>query len=215
MNLIRTIARRLTRGLTALCLLLELAVLVLWVRSYRVQDSVSWGGWYARSADFADVGEERGWLRAGRGELQGWRSTQRIDGLPGEVGRELVRDHGFGGTRVESGPVGDGNNYAAPTLDTTWRRLGFYYETRPGRSPTTRYHEAGAPLWALFVALILLPSIRLNLWMRRRRLRQQRQTPFACPNCGYDCRATPGRCPECGAERGEQNSKSETRRTNE
>jgi hypothetical protein len=46
------------------------------------------------------------------------------------------------------------------------------------------------PLWAP-LAILAIPSA---LWLRR----HHRLVPGLCPHCRYDLRATPGRCPECG-----------------
>jgi hypothetical protein len=58
------------------------------------------------------------------------------------------------------------------------------------------------PLWAPVVLLLPVPVIRLLQWRSRRR----RHRAGHCPSCGYDLRATPDRCPECGvdARTGEQ-----------
>jgi hypothetical protein len=49
------------------------------------------------------------------------------------------------------------------------------------------------PHWSLTVATALLPATRL-----RTRHRRQRSASGLCPSCGNDLRATPTRCPECG-----------------
>jgi hypothetical protein len=54
-----------------------------------------------------------------------------------------------------------------------------------------------ASLLALF--LMILPTIRMVLFHRRRRQRSRRLLGL-CPSCGYDLRASAGRCPECGME---------------
>jgi hypothetical protein len=55
------------------------------------------------------------------------------------------------------------------------------------------------PYWSLCVAAAVLPIGRASLavyaFQRRRRLNRV----GLCRRCGYDLRATPERCPECGA----------------
>jgi hypothetical protein len=55
-------------------------------------------------------------------------------------------------------------------------------------------HRWGLPFWFLMLAAVVLPALRLVVYLRRRR---RLNTGF-CQDCGYDLRASPGRCPECG-----------------
>ena len=59
-------------------------------------------------------------------------------------------------------------------------------------------HEAWVPYWLAAAIFAVLPAIhvrrRLLLWRTR-----ARRLAGLCPRCGYDLRASPGRCPECGA----------------
>jgi hypothetical protein len=54
----------------------------------------------------------------------------------------------------------------------------------------------GVPAWFL-VALTATPALIALHRIRRRRREANRRG--LCPACGYDLRATPDRCPECGA----------------
>ncbi len=47
-------------------------------------------------------------------------------------------------------------------------------------------------------ALMLLSSIPVLLWVRKRVRTTRRLQAGLCPACGFDLRATPERCPECG-----------------
>jgi hypothetical protein len=50
------------------------------------------------------------------------------------------------------------------------------------------------PLWCPFLATTVLPMV----WVLRRRATRRRAADGLCLGCGYDLRATPDRCPECG-----------------
>ena len=49
--------------------------------------------------------------------------------------------------------------------------------------------------WLLAAGFLILPAWRVSQNRRKQRLRRR----GLCPGCGYDLRATPDRCPECGA----------------
>jgi hypothetical protein len=50
------------------------------------------------------------------------------------------------------------------------------------------------PLWSCALLFLTLPALWSVNWLRRR----ARKLACRCPNCGYDLRATPDRCPACG-----------------
>jgi len=54
--------------------------------------------------------------------------------------------------------------------------------------------SVGVRLWPVAVTMAVIPS--LSIWRRICRKRNSRLG--FCPRCGYDLRATPDRCPECG-----------------
>lgn len=55
--------------------------------------------------------------------------------------------------------------------------------------------QVAAPMWALLLGVIWIPTIQVAKY---RRIRTRIRTG-CCVACGYDVRATPQRCPECGA----------------
>ena len=171
--------RRLLNLLTALSLLLCVAVVVLWVRSHHVQDSV-----------LKSIGDQRVYcLSAYRGTLL----FKRNDLSYSEIALNYRK------ARWHSDPVIPelGDRDLGDGMDSIiWRKAGWlgfgigqeeYFEGV--------IHAAVVPLWFIAMSCFLLPAARA-LAAVRRRVRHRRG---ACPACGYDLRATPGRCPECGA----------------
>jgi hypothetical protein len=60
-----------------------------------------------------------------------------------------------------------------------------------------RVRGVAAPAWFTTAGCLVLPSLWLNRFVRRRRLRD-RAAAGRCAGCGYDLRATPQCRPECG-----------------
>ena len=187
--------RRLFTIFSAVSLLLFVAVVVLWVRSYWVAEGVRWY----------------------RPDVAGARWAG--DSIVSTKGRVLIS-----GTRVEftwpeyasqfagsvtSGGVG-GLSYVAMEPywylrrdASVWERMGFGVEPYDGARSLVEVRReqfgAYAPHWAFALATSALPA--MWLWWRRAGVRRLRRG--LCPACGYDVRATPGRCPECGTSLGE------------
>jgi hypothetical protein len=162
--------RRLFTTLSALSLLLCVAVVVLWVRSWRVATAFGWDGGAAAGGTYRDY-----YVVSREGHLScialrvtgsdGRRSRFFLDefkSAPGEEGESDVQLAGFGYKREESAEFG--------------------------------YRRVIVPYWALTATFAGYPLLVLGRRFRRRR----RRALGLCPTCGYDLRATPGRCPECG-----------------
>jgi hypothetical protein len=71
--------------------------------------------------------------------------------------------------------------------------IGFGY-VHAAAPPPYDFRELWFPHWFLVLLFAILPAIRLRSILRTRR----RHRSGLCPHCGYDLRATPDRCPECG-----------------
>ena len=174
--------RRLLNLLTALSLLVCVAVVVLWVRSYVVSDWVS-RYWVTGRAGGADaVGCV---LLTGDGRLRvEWSSYSWPRPKP----------HVQGGTMWETQPAAA---VVQDWFDTSSLRgrAGFGWAAgvhANNSGDMVRQRVVVFPLWLVAGALSLLPAARLYRRMRRR------YPTGHCPTCGYDLRATPDRCPECG-----------------
>jgi hypothetical protein len=76
------------------------------------------------------------------------------------------------------------NNWVEPVNSA----LGFGWETQP------RPLVVVVPFWFLVILFSILPIV----WIRRAIRDRARRAHGLCAQCGYDLRATPGRCPECG-----------------
>jgi hypothetical protein len=64
----------------------------------------------------------------------------------------------------------------------------------PSVSSRSTMRIASFPHWTPIILFLILPAIRLNQILRRRRRIRRGQ----CVECGYDLRASSDRCPECG-----------------
>ena len=198
--------RRLLNLLTALSLLLCVAMLVLWVRSSRRRDGI----WYT-------TGSARYSLHSYRGRVWAWSlappnyPTASVWPTPAKMGPGLVWDSapdawydpfiGRGkGVRLpedfldapsNGGPVGHGALGFRYVRNDAWFPRA---QLRQGY-PTARSVAVWAPHWALAAAAAALPAARLvRIARARRRLRRN-----LCPACGYDLAGNvSGVCPECG-----------------
>jgi hypothetical protein len=170
--------RRLFNILSALSLLVCMAVVVMWVRGYFREDVYAWYSdraaqkyWHV-SSGHGGVGLLRS-EGADRDMLQGFRSNEIGWSHNGVLGVLLHRDF----RRIGQ-----------------WWFAGFgtYHKARSGSSAEVQFWSV--PYWFLFVLTAVAPALAVV----RRRRRRQRQVSGLCSSCGYDLRATPDRCPECG-----------------
>ena len=188
--------RRLLNLLTTLSLLLCVAAVVLWVRSYWRGESV----WSASAqVDGGGTLHRRFWrLTSGGGALDlycvGGSTPDRSFTRLFPVGRE-----------GEYQRIGDAETAAVGKDVGARLRLGLR------RSPRDAMGYLSAPdgkrlAWIGTSVRVVLPywlmavvtGVGPAVWAWRRRRRRRRGGAGLCPACGYDLRATPGRCPECG-----------------
>lgn len=178
----RRLARHLFTLCSALSLLLCVAVMVMWVRSY-----FRW---------------DRGFVTAAAVE-----HAQRALDFGSEHGHvtiTLTRQQGFS---LGSRPRGAGVNLWATDLEGTpspRTTLGF----RADRGVTVRTWDRTTqtkPIdtkWTVVVPHgfpVLLTAILPAAWAGALLRRRRRKAHGLCLACGYDLRASSNRCPECGA----------------
>jgi hypothetical protein len=199
--------RRLLNLLTALSLLLCVAVCVLWVRSYFWFDTLAHVGPpsapYARPFPSGPRGmmftDASRWIVSShRGGVEFYWDLLRMWADLGEDSPLANRPPGF---RFRSPPAGPLDPVATFPPSVVRGVLGFRFVDfrrppgpAPGRPVDLELRDVFVPYWFPAVLTAALPLARLVRVLRRRSERRA----GLCPSCGYDLRATPERCPECG-----------------
>jgi hypothetical protein len=167
------VTRRLFTILSALSLLLSVAVVVLWVRSYWTRDQ------YTQS----DGTSFRGYLsqRGGFGYNKVTTGTQ---------GPEWEWSYDSMSVAAEA---------EAPSQHETplWQRwLGVEWRDNSGTLMGVTYRDKG---WWVKYRMFAIPlAVLPTIWLVRLSRQHVRRRRLRCTQCGYDLRATPERCPECG-----------------
>jgi hypothetical protein len=184
---LKRLRRIIFNGLTVVSLLLCIATVVLWVRSYWATDGFA----YARNQNISIGRSVRGKLSIltveGRGHVAGFAWVRWAQLVDMEV--VSIAPEAFGcGFNVD---------------DTNIRFAGFHYQRltqsyavrQPLRLQDYPSRLLTIPYWlvCLVCAWPIVPTIhrRVNVIRLRNHL-------CTCRKCGYDLRATPDRCPECG-----------------
>jgi hypothetical protein len=173
--------RRLLNFLTALSVLLCVAVVGLWVRSIWVSDTLNW-------VNAQDAPAIASWtsLYSGGGAFGVGRMECKYLGPNAEAAAQglrlwLPRWQSIDGATLNSANL-------LPTALTHVQNLS-------NRNSSSRYIQL--PYWIPTALLLPLPLVRLRSHVHQRRSLKRLRTAL-CPRCGYDLRATPARCPECG-----------------
>jgi hypothetical protein len=199
-----SVRRRLLNLLTALSLLLCMAAVVMWARSYFTEDAIQAprdsmaGRWF----------DEESW--------QAWSGWGGLSVCWGHNGGDLVTQRDADDVRARTNCDGRwhyhfvrwnwGPMYGDGSFSRGGRRtyLGFGFDRHDdvNRGSPAGFQKLVMVVvpWPAIVGLFAaLPASRVaRTRMRRRRARLGALRKGLCKSCGYDLRATPDRCPECG-----------------
>jgi hypothetical protein len=182
--------RWLANGLAGLSIALCLMVAALGVRSYWVNDSITYqfaSGWRWNGCG---ISSDRGTIYAFYGPFN--LLFQQIG--PYYAGQQMWEQSDPQRLRYVARPSKPsdfddlGNSYA--------RRMGFFFNLQQfANGPGTQAADAIlVPDWLLFVFFLTPAVVVIKRVRREARLERANK----CIVCGYDLRATPDRCPECG-----------------
>jgi len=168
--------RLLFNVITAVSLLLSVAVAGLWVRSYWIYDVVGFP--LVKPQHFATLSEARGGVQ-----------------LTVNVGDSNEPVHQFG---IESHSLNELESIL-PQSTTTHMMLhppffAWYYFDGSHSGIKMRFYMFNLPHWLFLTFFALWLVFPVQQWSRLRRYVRLNR----CLTCGYDLRATPDRCPECG-----------------
>jgi 4-amino-4-deoxy-L-arabinose transferase-like glycosyltransferase len=193
----RRAARILFNAAAAISLLLCVATVAPWVRSYLVSDRLFFQ-WYEDAQDRSYWAQDT--IKCGRGGIGINRIVQSGERFP-MLGPGYRAEHQarFGSVPIHGVTEAEYPNFHVGVGDDpVWGgfKRGAYAYADPGHARPRAYGwQVVVPLWAVLGPAVLFPA----LWgWRWRRLRKGHRAGL-CPTCGYDLRATPDRCPECGA----------------
>jgi hypothetical protein len=180
------VKRRLATLAAAASLLLCIATLALWVRSYTFVDRISYTLDRQRWVAILSV---RGQLDLCYHEAPLPRSGE----APFPIHR-FVRITSY--CREGTHSVQDWAAIMKPSGNarSAWF-VGFGFLFVDYSLGTSTLRAIGFPHWSFALLFAVPPALHLSATFRSRRLRHAGH----CCACGYDMRATPERCPECGA----------------
>jgi hypothetical protein len=184
----RRLPRILLDAATWVSLVLCVAAVALWVRSYRAADRLY------------DVRSGAGGRYLGTDFIVAWRgrlifTSGRLDEPAG--GPDGANPHRLGYQTMPLDAVQDPTGTPAVV---TWAGFGSgRYPYGLGLGPSGTMRVVVVPLYSVTFALAVLALWQARAWLGRQRARR---AMGLCPACGYELRATPDRCPECGTVAG-------------
>jgi hypothetical protein len=184
----RRTLRIILNAATVLSLLLCAVTVVLWIRSYWIEDSLGFGKGYAALSLIAFRGEVGC-------EFMQCTADSRLEPAP----HLWVRHFHQTANAVDGRDFEDVVSWRSRPLPNGYHdMLGFRFHVDVpmyGNVMAATTRGVAVPAWFLALCAAVLPA--RAAWRLKRRCRRQREGQ--CQACGYDLRATPDRCPECGA----------------
>jgi hypothetical protein len=176
-------------ALTILSLLLCMATIALWTRSYFRTESAVAGYWHYQNhpgfTEYFDAWELDAFNTPGR-----WIMRVRLRACVAGPGRFEEVPHQKG--KILTIGAVDPERLADARLDIWKLSTGMNGLRSLATDKTVGVSFSHLITLAFFA---LMPAVHMILAFRRRGARQK----GLCDLCGYDLRATPNRCPECGA----------------
>ncbi|MDB5292911.1 MAG: hypothetical protein JWL69_4152 [Phycisphaerales bacterium] len=204
--------RRLFTLLSALSLVLCVATLVLWVRSYRHMDGFS----FWTSQGLQELRTRNGSLfldnepqrqldcqpleKIGRRYAALISTLRELNRQEHEAMAEWQKDPDRFKQGGAAGPVSrvvDARLKTEPAMAELSRMREVYTEW-DRKAPVSPPAGRSVSLYSVLIATAALPMAWLALMLHTARVTARRKAANKCTSCGYDLRATPGRCPECG-----------------
>lgn len=176
------------RFLSSVSLLLLIAIVVLWARSYFSVDAI------LHTVQKGNTTYTTGYLKSGEGCLY-------VQWLRYPELHEMAARSVLSGWSSQSVPL---TNQEQLDLEVPLRFMNAGFRAGPygygylRRAAVPQYRIA-IPYWPIVALGLIIPAGRL--W--KRALQNRRLHKNLCPQCGYDLRATPDRCPECGTSVGQ------------
>lgn len=191
--------------LAVLSLLLSAATVVLWPRTIRRQEKLTFVAQSGIGNSFATTPHAIEFVRqdnlrqfrAAAGPVRGgWSYSSYPWGMQETF---LLYKH--------VSPTGSSTTFSLATITHSpahpkhhfigfgWNIAQLTHPSPPnGAMSTYQTRSFVVPLWFLTSVFLLLPAWRLRYFLQQRR----RFRVGCCESCGYDLRATPEKCPECG-----------------
>jgi hypothetical protein len=175
----------------AISLLLAVATMISWARSFKVWDTVS----FQHFSDYPGCDLIHGWCVSS--SAGGVKLEHDIDHhVKGDGDR--LRGWTFSTSRTPTYPFFGTRSRIAPRNDLTFlQRAGFDFANISSGTPPSVVEGIIIPHWCCGVLTMGLPLLWVRLVLPKRR-RRWRIVRGLCPGCGYDLHVTPDRCPECG-----------------